>query len=276
MSLWTELLVVNAVVPVATAFVVRRLAERCGPTSWIGPRSGPLAVAIAYAIGYSLLPPWAALIPTRHWHWLPGLGLLAGLVSLAAPRPLSQGSGRLLLRAGLSVVSAQVLVPTWPDLYPPRTVHIAGLSAGLFAIAAGLDPLLEGAQVRARSTVLAVCAATVAGVAATFVSFTYGQLAGLAAASFAGLAAAGRETGRSGSALGPAYAVLVVGAAYIASVEPVPPAPGPLIAAFAPLSLGLAAPIGRLLGSPPTLALRTLLLGLALASAVLVGFLPRR
>src|SRR5262249_49861189 len=87
---------------------------------------------------------------------------------------------------------------------------------------------------------------------AAFVSITYGQLAGLAAAALAGCSASGRSRSRETSFRGlvPAYAILVGGTAFVGFIEPSPPLRGLLLAANAPLALWAfaAGPLSRLRG----------------------------
>ena len=83
--------------------------------------------------------------------------------------------------------------------------------------------------------VLALAAASLAVFTAAFVSVTYGQLAGIAAAGLAGCLASDLSRTRTASFRGlvPAYAVLVAGTAFVGFIEPTPPLPGILVAACA-------------------------------------------
>ena len=239
--------------PAAISFGVYLLIQRCLPTA-VGQRyAAAAAVGLAFIAGYVLLPPWAALVPERHWQWLPCLAAAAMLVG-----PLAQAVGiisgeRWLLHAALSGAAAWLLVPDWGGLEPPRAVWI-GLLAGylwlmITTISALPDRLLGGLFLTLLTALSLVLAATLA----IAISLKYGQVAGIAAAAMAGCTLASFLSRQSCAARGviAMYAVLVGGMAFVGCIEPQRPLVALLLIPAGPLALWLFAggPLARWTGS---------------------------
>lgn len=224
-----------AVLSVATLLIARLvLPEPAG-------RRYPAAIALGcgFFVGYALLPSWDGFTPTRHWHWLPYLGVAAMVLG-----PLALANGvyaveRLLLFALFALVTALLLVPTWSDLEPSRPAYIGILSGYLFVLMAALGPLPDHLPGRLFLPMLAGVSACTAALVAAFVSLTYGQVAGAATAALIGCSVAARFETAAMLARGlvPGFVVIVGGCAFVGFIEPKPPLIGLLVAPAAPVAL---------------------------------------
>jgi hypothetical protein len=234
-----------------------------------------------FVIGYGLLTDADEWYPTRHWHWLPYLGLAAGIVA-----PVGNARGvsvpeRWLMSLLLAVAAAWFLVPTWSSLDASRVYWLLALSGVLWLPAAGLDPLPR--RIGSLPVLLSLCGASlgVTVMVGLCVSVTYAGMAAAASGSLAGLCLDSilrrrqsshsgvpgadrstlasavnpeeglKETARADElsddelairALLPAATIVVGGAAFVGSIEPQPPLYGLLALPAAPLGLGLSAP----------------------------------
>jgi hypothetical protein len=122
------------IVTVAIAAPAVMLGFRFLPSNLSTRYSSAVALTAAFIVGYVLLPPWAELIPNRHWHWLP---YLAAAAMVLGPLCLAEGVApieRWLAYAVLSLVSAYLLVPTWSSLEAHRVAYIVALSFYLFLL----------------------------------------------------------------------------------------------------------------------------------------------
>jgi hypothetical protein len=163
----------------------------------------------------------------------------------------------------------------WPSLQPPRTICIPLLAGYLFGIAALLTPLCERIASKALLAHLTLAAAFVALAIAWQVSLRYGRPAGIAAAALGGCAAAAWFSSQrvAVGGLSLAYAIVVGGWAFIACIEPNPPAVGFLLAPLAPLALWCCArgPLARLRGpSAAGAQIALVLVPLGIAAGLLV------
>jgi hypothetical protein len=164
-------------------------------------------------------------------------------LAAAAVGPIAASSGllrleRWLLEALVCCLVAALLVPQWPNLYPPRTLSVPLLAAYLLALVRLLEPLSLRASGVQLLTGFGVSAVGVSVLIAAFVSLTYATLAVSAAAALAGCCMAamlGREPPVRGLSL--PFAVLVGGWAYTACIDPQQPLLGLLLAAAAPGAL---------------------------------------
>ncbi|MCH7863259.1 MAG: hypothetical protein IH998_16740, partial [Proteobacteria bacterium] len=197
------------------------------------------AFAAAFFVGYALLPAWAAIAPTRHWHWLPYLGLVAMVMGPVGLAPGLLRVERWLLTFLLAVLAAWLLVPTWADLQPARPTYVLILTAYILLLSMLLDPLPAHVPVRLFLAALTIVAGAGAIMLAVFVSLTFGQLAGIAATAMAGCTIAAFRVGGPTltRAVIPAFAVLVGGSLFVGSIEPDPALHGFLLVPAAPLGL---------------------------------------
>ncbi|MCI0359287.1 MAG: hypothetical protein L0211_12485 [Planctomycetaceae bacterium] len=268
MSVDFQTILTTAVVPfvaaVAAAWVVRWLAP-----AEIGKRYAlGFAVAGGFFTGYWLLPD-AALVPVKYWQWLPYLaaGAVLGAMTLAGGATWPE---RVAAHAMLALVAAWLLVPDWEVLQPPRHVAVpllAGYFLLLMTLLTALPDRLVGPQFVA---LLSACAGVLGLLIAIGLSFSYGQIAAVAAAALGGawLAALVMQRSRRGGAepadwlttsirgLIPVFAILVGGLAFVGTIDPDPPMPSMLVAPVALLLLWLfgTGPLGRLQGFPAVAA----------------------
>jgi hypothetical protein len=225
-----------------------RVAERIGL---------PGALAAGFFVGYLLLPEWAALLPKRHWQWLPWLVIAAAVVGWTSGRTAPQNGrtgGRFYVAwiawCLLAAASGWLLTPTWATLWPPRMVTMPLLAAYLLALMFLLAALPERLVGRLFAGLLTAASLTTALLIAIAISLKTGQVAIVAAAALAGcfvaaLIAANRAASKESHDIGtrsliPLFAILVGGLAFVGTIEPVRgPIPIILLAPAAPLVLWL-------------------------------------
>jgi hypothetical protein len=222
------------VVPVAIAAAVVILIDRLRGSVEIA--SGPLALALSFFVGYVMLPSWAPLRPERHWHWLPYLGLLAGVV--AAVTASRSERWRAILLAVVCGITAWFLVPTWADLQPSRRLLIPALTVYLWLVGTGASLQCDRCERRDGLflAMLVTAASFTALLVAKEVSVTYGRFTAVAAAGLSGIWLA-TVTGRLEMVplgVGAVFAVLVGGASFVGFVDPDPPLYGLLLFPLAP------------------------------------------
>ena len=123
MSPWIVFALYSVAAPAATAVAVASLSRVVAP-DWLSRRFAlPLGLAAGFFVGYVILPEWAAIVPVRHWHWLPWVGAAAvlGAISREGVTTTTFGSvERWPVFAALALFAAWNLVPLWPHLAPPR------------------------------------------------------------------------------------------------------------------------------------------------------------
>jgi len=235
----TEMIGGGVLAPAAIALGVYWLASRLLPGNAASRFPVVIGLLAGFVSGYVLLPEWAALKPARHWHWLPWLGLVAGFTGGIGVRagPLS----RWLLFLATSVAAAWLLVPTWPNLDPPRFIWLIALSAGLCVLIGLTDSLPPRFGGRLVLGLLSITAVAVAVTIAACVSVTYARIAGVAACSLGGVWGAAclrrRDDELAVRAAVPAACIIVGGIAFVACVESERPQYGLLLLPAAPLGL---------------------------------------
>lgn len=224
-----------------------------------------------FVIGYLLLPDWAELIPSRHWHWLPWLGLAGGVtgsIGVCAAPPK-----RWLLMLATSVAAAWFLVPTWPSLDPPRFIWLVALSVGLVLLIGLMDPLPPRIGGRLFLGMLSIAAVALAAMIAACVSVTYARIAGVAACSLVGVWG-GTYLRQSDDEIAvraaiPASLIVVGGIAFVACVESERPQYGLLLLPACPLGLWISRSIRQLSGRRATvLRIASVVIPLLVAAAV--------
>ncbi len=271
-----EIVGYGGVVPAAVSTAVMVLAARFLPARVSRRYAAAVALVIGFFVGYVLLPSWAELVPKRHWHWLPYLGLGAMIIG---PIGLARGVfavERWLLLLALAIVAAWLLVPTWASLQPPRSVYVPILAGYLLLLSVLLEPLPARVPGRLLLALLSIVALSVAVAIAALVSLNYARVAAIAAAAIVGCCVASffyfHESMTRG--LIPAYAILVGGVAFVATIEPSRPLVGLLLAPAAPLALWSCAwgPLARLRGVKAAVVQSAVVL-VPLACALLVAVL---
>ncbi|QDT54176.1 hypothetical protein Pan44_22030 [Caulifigura coniformis] len=240
----SEFLLKGVAAPFLTAFATILLSSRL-----FSGRRGMAAAgfAIAQALGAGWLL-WGqdVWLPSRNLHWVPWCavgGALLGPVLVAGGLARFE---RWLLAAFAALATAALLVPTWPDLWPSRTVSMMSFTAALTVLARGVDGVGRRNPPRLVSLSMAATALVAAMLIAACVSLKLGESALVTAAALAGSAAAvlirPDETAVRGLAL--PYALAVGGWCYVCAIElpsPTPPLVALLFVPLAPLMLALVA-----------------------------------
>jgi hypothetical protein len=104
------------------------------------------ATAVGFLVGSFTYPDRLPLVPERHWHWLPYLGLLAVWLG-SVPERLPWWLRRLGY-AGIAAIAGALLVPGYADLKPAWYVLTPLLAVYFFALICLLT--LLPAQLRGR------------------------------------------------------------------------------------------------------------------------------
>lgn len=239
-----EVVVLSAVAPTTVALVVATLWRKLVPAAWSEHSALPLGVALGFFAGYWLLPDWAPLWPTRHWQWLPYLVLPTAIAG-----GLPERAGRLVrwfALAVLALAAAWLLVPKWPDLYPPRLVSVGLVTAYLMVLSAALDALPDRAAGRWFAGSLVAVAAVLTVVLLTLgTSALFARVSLVAAAALAGSFVAtyfaGLNSAQATRGAAPVYVILTGGLAYVGAIEPSQPLPWMLLVPAVPLAWWLMA-----------------------------------
>jgi len=213
----------------------------------------PFAIALAYFIGYALLPrDFAAFVPqpNQSWQWLPYLGLgTAGISTLAQAFPRWRAWNLSVLVAAPLVAAA--ITPAWPIFGLARPPLIGLFAIYLLVVGISLQQLPPRLLNLSLLCILAAAAVLLALTIGALVSVRLSQLAGIGAGALAGIAMAGvfgaQSTEWSLRSIVPVFVALVGGAAVIGAVEPDPPKLGLLAIPLLPLAtwLMVAIPIRR-------------------------------
>ena len=117
------------------------LCGRILPSDLYDRYATAMAIAVAFFVGYVLLPNWAPLVPVRHWQWLPYLAIASSVIgSVGFAAGVWRGE-RLLLFVLLSIAVATLLVPHWERLQSQRLAWVVALASYLFALISFLEPL---------------------------------------------------------------------------------------------------------------------------------------
>jgi hypothetical protein len=258
MNAMSEVIVLGMLLPATVSFAVALAGHRTLPRTVARRWTLPAALSAGFATGYALLPEWAEMVPTRHWQWLPHLGIAAALAGAVGRARGIWVPERWIMHGLLAAVSALLLVPDWPELDPPRRWLVPVVAGGLLLLATALPPLADRMTSPWLLAQLSAVAVVVALATAVFVSLRYAQLAGLAAAGLIGCCAAAILCGQRSEprSLIPVFAVLVGGSAFTGYIEPQPPLTGLLLLPAAPLAAWLAIllPVSRPPGAMTLLA----------------------
>jgi len=239
MSGVVETLAYGAVLPAALAVALAWICCRVLPVDAAERFALPVGLAAGFFAGYALTVDRTALVPQRHWQWLPYLSCLAAILGpIGLARGVSGAERRLLLLT-LAVIAALLLVPSWASLQPARPAWIALVAAYFAALMGLMDSLPERLTGPFFAVALAMAAAMVALLVAVEVSLVFGQLAGIATAAIGGCFVSSFLSGQrlTGRSLIPVYVILVGGLAYVGTIEPDRPVFGILLAPAAPLTL---------------------------------------
>jgi hypothetical protein len=213
-------LLFGIVVPALVAGTVLFLVTRFAALEVLKRSAAAVALAAGFLAGYGLLGlgPWK---PQSHWHWLP-YNLLLSLVALPL---VGRVSGRWIIQGLLSLLvagaAAWVLVPTWPDLAPPRTIQMVVWTVAVVAMTLLLEPLTRRVSGRLLPLVLTATLLAAAIVLALSGSLRFAQIAGLGMAALAGMTVAASRVGTaeplSGAAL--SFSLLVSGLLLVGHVN---------------------------------------------------------
>jgi hypothetical protein len=252
MNFVIEVLVYGGIVPAAIAVAIVCLSRRFLPESVSNRYAAAIAFAVAFFVGYALLPSWADLLPKRHWQWLPYLGAVAVVLGPVGLATGVRAPERWLLFLLLAIATAWALVPTWPGLKPPRSVYVPCLAGYLLLLTTLLEPLPARLIGKLFVALLTVVSGSVAIALAAFVSLKFGQVAGIAAAATAGCWVASLFHNHDSTTRGlvPAFTIVVGGLAFVGFIEPQQPLKAMLLVPAAPLALWASVwgPLARLRG----------------------------
>ena len=239
-----QILGYGGLVPALAAAVAMLLSRWLLPSHIRERYAASMAASIGLLVGYGLLPAWAPWQPTTYWHWIPYVGVLAGLVG---PLTLAKGipwGERFLCRALLASLAAWYLVPTWAKLEPVRMWHVAGLAGFMLALMHCLEPLTSRVAPTRLVAALGASVLALALLTALGLSLMFGQVTGIVAAGLLGVAAAMCLVSNSADervltirGLLPWYAILAGGMAYVGYINPTPRLGGLVIVPAAPLAL---------------------------------------
>lgn len=213
----------GVVAPAVAAFVVALLVQRV----FHGSRGvGAAGYAVGQALGTVLLidvaGEWA---PSRNLQWVPWMGVAAAAIGPTVVATGLAAVERWILTVFAATVAAVVLVPRWPDLWPPRLISLI-----LFVLAAStVARLTEGVAQRTSPRLMVLSIAGVSLLAAILIaasfSLSVGEAALTTAAALTGTAAAlscrPDETAVRGLCL--PYVLVVGGWCYVTAIEPSPP-----------------------------------------------------
>lgn len=181
MPLTSQDILYGGVTPVIVACSVLLLVRHFTAAD-IGNRyAAALAHLAGFLVGYGWLSlgPWAA---TAHWHWLPYVMIAA---TIAGPIATASGVRSFegpLLYVVMTLVAGWLLVPSWDDLAPSRTVHLTVLVVGVVVLAGLLEPLAQRRPGPLLPTILWATMTVAAVVLALSGSLRFAQI-GLASAS---------------------------------------------------------------------------------------------
>lgn len=140
MPITTADLFYGTLIPVVVAGLSAITARRLLPTDMAQRYPATLATLIGFITGYMLLG-FAPMLPTSHWHWMPHTLLAASLLG-----PVLDAGGiarveRACMYLLVSFLAGWLLVPSWADLRPTRTVLILTVTLYTSCLAYVLDPL---------------------------------------------------------------------------------------------------------------------------------------
>lgn len=237
--------------------------------------TAPVAIALAYAVGYLLLAYRDALPPSRHFHWPPYLALATAIVGPLALTPRVTVAARWAIYAAATLACAYFLTPTWPALWPARSVCIPSLAAYLLVITLVIQPLAPRLSAVSLLATMTITLATMATLILAMVSLTFGIFAMIAAAAFAACWAfawrCAPPVPTAGLVL--TYALLAGGWAFIGCIEPRPAEWGLLIAPLAPVALWAATkgPMAALRGKTAMIARVALVMAVLCVAAIAVA-----
>jgi hypothetical protein len=252
MKFMIEILVYGGIFPAAIAVAIMCLSRRLLPESVSNRYAVAIAFAVAFFVGYALLPSWADLLPKRHWHWLPYLCAVAVVLGPVGLATGVHAPERWLLFLLLAIATAWAIVPTWPGLKPSRSVYVPSLAGYLLLLMTLIEPLPTRINGKLFMSMLTVASGSVAIALAVFVSVKFGQVAGIAAAAMAGCCVASFFHNHDSTTRGlvPAFAIIVGGLAFVGYIEPQQPLKGMLPVPAAPLALWASVwgPLARLRG----------------------------
>jgi hypothetical protein len=189
--------------------------------------------------------------PAESWEWIPWLGLAAAILSGVALAEGVQPIERWAVHALLALLTACFVVPTWPELDPPRTTLIVALAAGLFVAIRLFEPLAVAPGGGSLVGALLMTAAACGFLVASEVSASLGLQAILPATAGAGAAVvAARYRSDNAPSWPVTLLVLTLSYAFIGYLYPDPPLIPLLLIPLSPaaLWLGRITPLARLSG----------------------------
>jgi hypothetical protein len=208
-----------------------------------------VAFALGAFIGFVLLPSTKTLVPSQFYEWVLYLAILAALVSgLTRAEGVTRGE-RWTAVYVFAPIAAWMIVPKWPELFPPWQLQWAGMSLAIMLLTALLHPLPQLLPGRAFPWWLMLAAATTSILifGESFIMLTALPAGALAGCGIAALFV--REPPDWRSLVLPC-ALVIAGYAYTGAVYPSEPRWLMLLVPVAPLALWICCvgPLARLTG----------------------------
>lgn len=227
------------VVPAFVGLVGTLLAGRL-PARLQSPIASVLFLVALLLSGYLLLGK-NIHSPERHSHWLPAIGLFAGVTGLLGFRSGSAWWHRLVCGLAVAAVTGWLLVPTWKDLAEQRWYLVSGLGAATLALTL-LTDWLARAQ---RPLFVLFCFGIAAFAGAAWIgagfSLTNARWLLILGSAIAGVVLAALLPiwlpRMDAGPLSPLLGSWLVGSLFIGAIEPNPPRFDILLLAILPLAL---------------------------------------
>jgi hypothetical protein len=182
--------------------------------------------------------------PDRNLEWVSWATVGAAAIGPSLAAGGITAFERWILSAAAALAAAALIVPDWPELWPPRSWSILGVTAAMTSVVRGADGVTRRAPPGLVAVSMTLTAMASAALIAASLSLKLGESAFILGSSLCGAAAAlvlrPDESAVRGLAL--PYAIAVGGWCYVSAIELPPPAPpliGLLFVPCAPLVLWL-------------------------------------
>ena len=219
-----EVFCLGGIIPAVLAALISLAMVRCLPTRYAKRYATPCGFAVAFFVGYVLLPDElrASLRPNRYWHWLPYVALVGTIVGPVALSRGCQFMSRMAIYSVFALLAAWLLMPTWKDLDPVRAKYIVLLAVYFVLLIALLDPLPGRISPRLFNVLLWVAAVFSVGAVWAAISETYGRVGAVAASAWGGICVASwvMKSKTTSRATIPLYATSFGGLAFVGFIYP--------------------------------------------------------
>lgn len=263
-------------VPAIVAWSVSQL-RRFKWFRWGAGATG-LAVALGWLSAYWVLVSNSDWWPSRTWHWLPYLSLLAGVTGAIGVGEKWSKWLRIGFAGVMALFFAFTMIPNWPGLWPSREILIGSLVVYAVGLTGWMMwPEYEVATAKRQLIWMAVAllGLTIAGLAGF--GMTYAQLALIGASALTGVAVAMQPCGRSVAGLQAVilwYVLIAGGVAFTAAIYPTRPRFELMLLPLTPLvAHGLGSLMQRFTTKPRPLTMESLAAFLWLGTVLSIAIL---